>query len=169
MSTPEAMSYGLHNFPQIFATIFIGTLIVSSPFIILLVVTLIAVINNILALVCISTLLLAIIGIIWIYVGLRLSLFVYAAVIDGLGPIESLKESWRVSKGNVILLFVTFIIMMIISMAFSVPGFIISNVSGITFLSNIYSIVMSVFLVPLYVIIFGLIYLKIGRKKKSLY
>lgn len=50
-----------------------------------------------------------------IYIGVRLSLGAQICVIKNLGPINSLKESWQITKGNFWLIFVTMLILSIMS------------------------------------------------------
>ena len=54
-----------------------------------------------------------------IYIGLRLSLYLQACVIDNLNAIESVKKCWHVTRGHVLLLFITLLILYVITIPFT--------------------------------------------------
>ena len=54
-----------------------------------------------------------------IYIGLRLSLYLQACVIDNLNAIESVKKCWHVTRGHVLLLFITLLILYAITIPFT--------------------------------------------------
>ena len=72
----------------IIAAMILGAIILAGPFIGLLFLMIIGAINNIASLVCLTLFLLVVIGILWIYIGLRLSLYMQVCVIENLGPID---------------------------------------------------------------------------------
>jgi len=84
-------------------------------------------------------------------------------VIENLSPIDCLKRSWIITKGNVLLIFVTAIILGIISIIISIP-FIITSRVGVLFISTIGSFLSFIIMGPLNVIVFTLLYLILTRK-----
>jgi len=100
-----------------------------------------------------------------LYIAIRLSLYPQACTLDGLGPIDCLKRSWQISKGNVILIFVTMLILIIIYIAITIP-FTILSYSGLPYVSSIGTIIVVAFFGPLYSITLTLLYLKISGKQK---
>jgi len=101
----------------------------------------------------------------WIYIILRLSLYAQACVLDDLGPITCLKKSWHITKGNVLLIFVTMLILGIIAFAITVPFTMASYISPSTpFISSIGSLLVTIIFGPLSGITYTLIYLRITKK-----
>lgn len=167
MSTSDALSFGIHVFPRLFAAMIVGMLAVAGPIMGLLAFMILSMIYNILPVLCLSSLLMVVVGILWLYIGFRLSLYPLACVLDNLGPIESLKKSWYLSKGNVILIFVTALILMIIYIAITIPFMIVGNV-GLPYASSVGYIVAMLFFGPLYGIVFTLLYIRLSRKKSGI-
>ena len=75
-----------------------------------------------------------------------------ACVIEDLGAIECLKRSWMVTKGNVLLIFVTVLIIGILGLIFTIP-FTIAGNFGIPFISMIGMFVTFTIMGPVQVII----------------
>jgi hypothetical protein len=165
LGVSDALSFGLRVFPRLFAAMIIGILVIAGPIFAVLALLFFSVIYNIAALVCLSSLLMLILVIPILYIGIRLSLYALACVIDDLGPIDCLKRSWQVSKGNVILIFVTMLILGIICIAIAIP-FTILGYSGVPYISSIGNIIAVAFFGPLYGITLTLLYLKISGKQK---
>jgi membrane-anchored glycerophosphoryl diester phosphodiesterase (GDPDase) len=98
----------------------------------------------------------ALILIVWIlpmiYVGIRLSLVAPACVLDDLGPVECVKECWRVTKGNFWLIFVTGILLWI-------PSMLLNLIPHVGFL------IAMLIVGPASVIAFTLLYLGIKKTK----
>lgn len=159
-----ALSFGIKEFPRLFAAVILGLTVLIGPIIGFFLLMILGMISNIIGLICFSLLLLVIVGLIWIYIGIRLSLYIYACVIDNLGPIQCLERSWQVSKGNFTLIFVTGLILVIIGIIVDIPFTIISR-AGLPFVSIIGGIVTLPFLGPLFSITFVFLYLKITRKQ----
>jgi len=79
-------------------------------------------------LICLSSGLLILLFIPLIYFIIRLCMFSQTCVIESVGPIDCLKRSWHITKGKVILLFVTGLILGIIAFAVMVPFIAINSV-----------------------------------------
>jgi hypothetical protein len=163
----DALSYGLKIFPRLFGAILFAVLIIGGPFILISILMIFFAINNLVLGICLTSLLLLVLGILYIYVILRLALFSIACVIDDLGPIDCFKKSWQVTKGNVILIFVTLLILGVISIAVNIPSIIMSN-AGIPYASSIYNIISTIFLTPFYYITLTLLYMELTGKNKDI-
>jgi hypothetical protein len=98
---------------------------------------------------------------------LRFSLFPFACVIDGDGPIECFKKSWSISKGNVLLIFATSLIIFIIVLALSAPSMLLSNIANTQLnlyyyqASIVYSAIISLITAPLSTITMTFLYIKL--------
>ena len=165
LDVSDALSFGLKIFPRLFAAMLIGILVIAGPFLAVFALLFFSMIHNIVGLVCLSSLLMFILVIPVLYIAIRLSLYPQACTLDDLGPIDCLKRSWQISKGNVILIFVTMLILIIIYIAITIP-FTILSYSGLPYVSSIGTIIVVAFFGPLYSITLTLLYLKISGKQK---
>jgi len=111
----EAMS---HILSAIGATIISG-IVVAGPLLSGVILIFYGLISENFVLAGMGALIMVITIIPFIYALLRLSLYIPACALDNLSAIECLKKSWHVTKGNVILLFVTFLIISVIAIPFS--------------------------------------------------
>jgi membrane-anchored glycerophosphoryl diester phosphodiesterase (GDPDase) len=168
ISISEAFSSGFSKFIPLFAAVIIATLVIAGPFFGILVLLILGAIANIAALVCLSAFLLFIIFIPIIYFAIRLSLFAQACVLDNLGPIDCLKRSWHVTKGNVLLIFVTALILGIVYIVITIPFTVITRAfPSASFISSLgYQLALLIF-GPLYIIVFTLLYLRLTKKEKG--
>lgn len=66
-----------------------------------------------------------------IYFAIRLSFFGPACVLEDLGPIDTLKKTWHVTKGNFWLLFAFFLILILISVAIIIPASHLGKIAGL--------------------------------------
>jgi len=137
LEVSNAFNYILKKLPRILGTTLLGGLILISPFL-LFIPIFFGMVTNSFLLVGISTLIFIIIIFPWIYVYLRLILFLPTCVMEDLSPIESIKKSWSLTKGNVINVFVVILIVGLISAIFTVPfqligyaGFLIIQLIGL--------------------------------------
>ena len=107
-----ALAEGIGLVPRLFAaSVLVGAVVVGP--ILLLIALAILLIPSILLVV---PLLLAFLWIIpAIYIGVRLALLAQACVLEDLGPVECLKRSWGLTKGNFWLIFVLMLLFGIIS------------------------------------------------------
>ncbi|KXA89225.1 hypothetical protein AKJ57_05660 [candidate division MSBL1 archaeon SCGC-AAA259A05] len=101
-------------------------------------------------------------GLIWllpmIYIGVRLSLYAQACVIEDLRPVECLKRSWRTTKGNFWRIFAIGLILAMIG------GIISAAVNLIPVIgSTLGSLITTLFIAPATAIAFTLIYLSLAR------
>jgi len=126
----DAISYGIGNLPRILATTIVAGLIIISPILLFFVPIYLGIATGSMVLIGISSLILLIIIIPWIYVALRLSFYLQACVVEDLGPIESIKRSWTVTKGNLLKIFVLSILIVIIGLVVAIP-FTIASYAGI--------------------------------------
>ena len=163
MSVKNAISFGLKIFPRFFAAMIVGIVILYGPFILLTLLLVFSALNEIWGVLCLSCLSMLIIGILWIYIGLRLSLYPYACVIDNKGPIDCFKKSWQITKGNVLLIFALYVIMFVICFIFSIPSTIISYLGLPYAVSSVYGMILSVFLFPFFTLTFTLLYLTLSK------
>lgn len=165
MSFLEAISFGFKEFPRLFAAMIFGVIILAGPFIGLLFLMITGANYNIVALIFLAIILLIIIIIPWVYIYLRLSLFMQVCVVENVGPIDCFKISWHITKGNVLLIFVTSLILGIISIVVGIPFTVIGR-AGVPFISSIGNIVVFALIGPVSGITFTLLYLKITRRQK---
>jgi hypothetical protein len=165
MSFLDAISFGFKEFPRLFAAMIFGVIILAGPFIGLLFLMIIGANYNIVALIFFTIILLIIIIIPWIYIYLRLSLFMQVCAVENVGPIDCFKISWHTTKGNVLLIFVTSLILGIISIIVGIP-FTVIDQAGVPFISSIGNIVVFLLIGPVSGITFTLLYLKITRRQK---
>lgn len=112
-----------------------------------------------------AVMIIAIGAIIWllpmIYLGVRLSLVVQACIIEDLGPVKSLKTSWRTTSGNFWLIFVTGLLLGIISIAITIIPRIISPTIG----QAIGSLIAGAIVGPAGLIAYTIIYLKLSERR----
>ncbi len=181
LSVSEAFSRGLSVFPRLFAAVLLFALIIVAPIIGLVALAILGTVTTIIPLVCLSMLLLFIIIIPLIYFSIRLSLYAQACVLENLGPIDCLKRSWHITKGSVLLIFVTGLILAIIAFAILAPFMAINFATTFTTLTStgvsynpfgsiLYSIgqlVAQLIIGPVYLIAYTLIYLSLSNKQKS--
>lgn len=148
----ESLTRGINYVPKIFTAGLLALLIIIGPFFAFVPLMMITPIIGILGM------------LIWIipmiYIGIRLSLFPQACIIEDIGPIDGLKKTWAVTKGNFWLIFVVIIIFVLISMAISIIPSIVSPFLGQT----IGSIVGGLITGPATLIAFTLVYLGISGK-----
>jgi len=166
MSFSEALSFSFNSFPRFFSAMLLWALILYGPLIGLILLMVLGVTSNLTGLICLSTFLLIIICILIIYIYLRLALFMQACVIENISPVDSLKRSWIITKGNVILIFVTILIIGIIGLVITIPFTIASN-AGVPFILPIGMFLNFIIMSPVQAIIFTLIYLKLIKKQTS--
>jgi membrane-anchored glycerophosphoryl diester phosphodiesterase (GDPDase) len=144
MGVGEALAKGLGYIARLFvATVLVFVIVVGPLFLSI-------------GLLFLGVILGALILLVWIipmiYVAVRLSLVAPACVLDDLGPVECIKECWRVSKGNFWLIFVMGILLLI-------PCILLNLIPHIGFL-------IAMFIVgPASVIAYTLLYLGIKETK----
>jgi len=167
MGIKKALSHGVKIFPKLFTSMILGYSIIVSPFIILFIVFIFSMLNSMFTLAGISLIFIITIGIIWIYIYIRLSLFPFACVVEDKWPISSLKKSWYVTQGNVFLVFFVFLSIFLIYLFFSIPSIILPLIGISQIFSIIYISLIYLFLMPFFSIIMTLLYLNLSGKKDS--
>lgn len=143
LSFAKALSQGVAYVPRLILAFILAGLIVGGPFLAFIIIA-------------IKATPIAFLGAaIWflpmMYIGVRLALIAQACVVRDLGPIECLRECWRTTKGNFWLIFVTAIILSIISMVIGL----------IPILGNLISLIV---VGPAGLIAFTLIYLGLSKR-----
>lgn len=110
MGLDDALGRGVSRVLSLFAASILGGVIIVGPIFLFIGVALFA---PVLILPAVLVLLL------WIlpafYIAVRLSLFIPACVLEGLGPVACLKRSWGITKGNFWLIFVIGFLLGIVS------------------------------------------------------
>ncbi len=113
MGLDKTLVKGIRYVPRLFVALVLVGLIVVGPLFLFIGLAVLAPLDVFLA-----VLLLAIL--VWFipmfYIGIRLALFAQACVLKDLGPVGCLKECWRMTKGNFWLIFVTGLLLGIVSM-----------------------------------------------------
>jgi hypothetical protein len=158
----DSLSYGTRNFARLFETILLLALIIGGPIILILLMIFFGIFSNLLILVGLGALLLIIIILPLIYIGLRLSLTIQACVVEELSPIESIKKSWEIAKGNLIKIFVLSFLIGIIGIIISAP-FIIAGYAGFPLIQYIGIIIVYSFIWPLSAISFTSLYIALTK------
>ncbi len=124
----SALGEGIRFVPRLIGASIISSVVVSSivltPFALLFLGTYTKNYSPIFILVGLSITLFLIMGILAIYLSLKLSLFAPACVLKDLGCIDSLKESWRITKGNLLFVFIVLIFIAIFSIPFAILNYI---------------------------------------------
>jgi|GEM_PF-1485293 len=181
ITVSEAFSRGLPVFPRLLLATLLAVLIIGLPIIFLIGLIVLGVASNVMALVCFSSLIMVLLIVPLIYFAFRLSLFAPACVVDDYSPVDSLKRSWRITKGNVLLIFATVLIVAIIAFVIMAPFIVINSVtsasqlqySGYTYnsigsIANLIGQVVVLFIIgPVSIIIYTLLYLKLSKKYTS--
>lgn len=162
MSFSEAISFSFKFPPRFIGAMILWVMVISGSFIGLILLTILGAITNATQLICLSTFLLVIVGILIIYIYLRLALFMQSCVIEDIGNIDCLKRRGIITKGNATLIFVTALILGIIGMIFSIP-FMIACKLGIPCIASIGPIVSFIIMGPITAITFTLLYFKLIR------
>jgi len=159
----DSIAYGLKIFPRLFTAQIIGSIILFGPFVLLIFLSIFSALNEIWGLLCFSLLFILIIGILWIYIGIRISLYPYACVIDKKGPIDCFKRSLEITKGNVLLIFALYLIVFVIYFIFIIPSNIFTYI-GLPYIATlIYSLIISIFFTPLFTLTFTLLYMSLSK------
>ncbi len=159
----DSISYGLRIFPRLFTAQIIGSIILFGPFVLLIFLSIFSALNKIWGLLCFSLLFILIIGILWIYIGIRISLYPYACVIDKKGPVECFKRSLELTKGNVLLIFALYLIVFAIYFIFIIPSNIFSYLEVSYIATLIYGLIISTFFTPLFTLTFSLLYISLSK------
>ncbi|HEC95855.1 MAG TPA: hypothetical protein ENI50_02410, partial [Euryarchaeota archaeon] len=133
----EAFREGLAYFSSLLGAAIVAGLMIAAPLVLAILLMIIGVMSHAMSLIGIGALLLIVLIIPVIYIGLRLSLFAQACVLDNLGAVECVRKSWHVTKGNVLLLFVTGLILAIITLPLSLLNNIAPMLQIGTFLSTL--------------------------------
>ncbi len=129
LSVSQSLSIGFSYFPRLFGAMLLFIVIIVLPILGMVGLIMLGVFANNTSLICLSTGLLLLLFIPLIYFIVRLCLFSQTCVIENLGAVDCLKRSWNITKGKVILLFVTFLIIGIIAFAVMVPFTAINTIS----------------------------------------
>ena len=95
-----------------------------------------------------------------IYVSLRLTLFAPACIIKDIGCLESLKESWKITKGNLLFIFVALIFLLILSIPFIILNYALPDI-------QIGSLLSILIMGPIYNIAITLIFLELTGESQS--
>lgn len=152
LSFLESLTQGIKYVPRIFAAGLISILILIGPFFAFVPLMMITPIIGILGM------------LIWIilmiYIVVRLLLFPQACIIEDIGPIDGLKKTWGVTKGNFWLIFVVIIIFVLISMPISIIPSFVSPLLG----QMIGSLVGGLIIGPATFIAYTLVYLAISKQ-----
>ncbi|MBN2066487.1 MAG: hypothetical protein JW771_06740 [Candidatus Thermoplasmatota archaeon] len=130
LNVPQSLSVGFSYFPRLFGATLLFIIIVVLPILGMVGLIMLGAVSYNASLICLSTALLIILLIPLIYFIIRLCLFSQTCVVEKLGAVDSLKRSWNITKGKVILLFVTFLIIGIIAFAVMIPFTAINAVSS---------------------------------------
>ena len=59
-----------------------------------------------------------------VYISLRLTLFAPACIVKDISCLESLKESWKITKGNLLFIFIALIFLLILSTSFVILNYV---------------------------------------------
>lgn len=161
----NAISYSFRNFPRIFATTLLAGLIIILPILLIIIPIFLGIINGSMALVVIGLIIMLIVMIPLIYIGLKLSFFLQACIIEEIGPVESIKRSWAVTKGNLLRIFVISLLIGILGAIIGIP-FTIAGSAGIISVQLIGSIVTYFIIWPISSIIFASLYIEITEPLK---
>lgn len=192
LNVPQSLSVGFSYFPRLLGAMLLFIVIVMLPLLGMVGLIMLGVFANNTSLICLSTGLLFLLFIPLIYFVIRLCLFSQTCVIEHLGAVDCLKKSWSITKGKVILLFVTFLIIGIIAFAIMIPFTAINAVSSYNaYSSNMFNftsmptttqsyspigtianfigqLLMQLIVAPLSLITLTLIYLGITKKRNPL-
>jgi len=98
-----------------------------------------------------------------IYFALRLSFFRYAILVDNKKAIESLKYSWKITKGNVRRLLAIYIVIVGVSLAVTLVLFPFALTNNL-YISSIDDLILTALLTPWTVTVFAIIYDKLKSK-----
>ena len=187
LSVSEAFSAALPMFPRLFGATFLFGLLIVLPILGLVGLMFFGIAANSTPLICLSSGLLILLFIPLIYFVIRLCLFSQTCVVENLGSVGCLKQSWKITKGNVILLFVTGLLLAIIAFAVMVPFIAINSAmtySSISFdqlssgtinsnpigsLANfIGQLLVQLFITPVSLITLTLVYFGLVKKHKNI-
>ncbi len=192
----DALQQGFQLVPRLFASMILFFIIIALPIIALVGLMIAGTISGLFALICLSAGLLVILIIPLIYFSLRLNLFKQSCVLENKGPLDSLKHSWTITKGNVLYIFVILLIIGIIGFVIFLPfmllniyftfstlfseGFITSNsssfnqtglafqgFSAMSFIPLIGQIIVQLIIAPVTEIALTLIFLKLTKKTET--
>ncbi len=149
MGAGACLSEGIRYFPNLFVAGLLLVAIVAGP--ILMSALIAVVVPSLWVFVALMT-------VMWMlplfYIGVRLSLFIQVCVLDESGPVDGIKECWRLSKGNFWIIFVTIILI-------SVPALILNQIPQIGM------IISTIVVGPPSTIALVLLYLGIKKVKPS--
>lgn len=113
----EAISQSITYIPQLFIVMVLAGLIIAGP------------LFASILLFFIFPSLAAVVSIIWIipmiYIGIRLSLVSQVCVLEDLGPIDSLKTGWQVTKGEFWLIFTVVVIFILLNIPLNLISYLI--------------------------------------------
>jgi len=135
INASDALRESLRYILSVIGASIIVVLAAISPFLLGTIIAIIGGVLHSLALLGIGSLVMIITLIPVIYIGLRLSLYLQACVIDNLGAIECVKKCWHVTKGHVLLLFITLLILNLVALPFSLINIVLPQFQIGTFLS----------------------------------
>lgn len=151
MGWGNAFTKGIRCFPRLFAALVLVGIILIGPFSLFIGAVVLAPSPILIAV-------LALVLLVWfipmIYIAVRLSLFAQACVLDDLGPVGCIKKCWRTTKGNFWLIFVTGLLLGIVS-----------TVIGLIPLVG--SLIAMILVGPASIIAYTLIYLGLRKAKAS--
>lgn len=151
MSLTDALTEGIRRVPSLFVVVILVGVIVAGPLFLIIGALVFASLSLLMAV-------LALVLLVWfipmIYIGIRLALYAPACVLENLGPVECMRECWRMTKGNFWLIFVT--------------GFLLGIVSMVMGLIPIIGFLIAMILVgPVQIIAYTLIYLGLRKTRPS--
>jgi len=160
LSIKDAILYGYRNFPRIFATALLAGLIIILPIILIIIPLILSITTGSITLLAISLLIMLIVIIPLIYIGLKLSFFLQACVIEELGPFDSIKRSWAVTKGNLLKIFIISLLIGIIGAVIGIP-FTIAGSAGLISVQLMGSVITYFLIWPISTIIFTSFYIEL--------
>jgi len=168
LSVAESFHMAFPLFPKVFATMILFAVILILPFVGIIALSTLAFFTQNISLICVSSLVLLLMIIPWFYLYLRLSLYAQACVIGEYGPVGALKESWRITKGSVLIIFAAILIYVLILFVIILPiSLIFSNIPDYAFLSTIINQIVTLIFGPVLYILLTLVYLRLTKKQPS--
>ena len=159
-SVTESIGEGLSFLPRLVGAYFICLIIILSIFLPAIFLLIYGILTESFILILVSLLLFFIIFPAF-YIGLRLSLYQQTCIIQDKGTIDCLKESWRITKGNLLFIFILLIFIMILYFVTSIVGDILSVFSKeIGFITNLS--LSTILVAPIHIIALTKVFLEIA-------
>ena len=160
-SVTESIGEGLSFLPRLVGAFFICLVIILSIFLPAIFLIIYGILTKSFILILVSLLLFFIIIFPAFYIDLRLSLYQQTCIIRDKGTIDCLKESWRITKGNLLFIFILLIFIMILYFVTSIVGDILSVFSKeIGFITNLS--LSTILVAPIHIIALTKVFLEIA-------